>query len=319
MIRKNILTKMIGLMLIMLFLVSVVGCNKNEEKKTILTPEGIPLIAIGSLLTDYEVATTAGASLLQSELLQENYDAIIAPVTLGAQLSLKGSLKYQIAGLITFNNMYIISRTTSKLASASDLEGKTIYVYGQNQPSDIALHYALSGINCTYEYADSVATVVSSYFVPGSAEYALVAEPYLSKIKITMGIDINVLDVSSLLASKSTYDLDYFPQAAVYVLATNTRKDNNKLLRDVEKGINKAKNDASDYATTLLAMDKDVYPLFNSLGNDVLTNVIKTSGIDYLKAKNERTTLEAYFKLIDLTNSKLFNGALPEDSFYYQF
>ena len=233
--------KVLGLFLALIVSIFAFGC-KEKEKPYLLVPEGIPLVAIGGVVDDFNVTTTPGPQVLQSELVQDNYDVIIAPVTLGVQLSIKGSIYYRIAGLITFDNMYIIARSNKTLSSIKDLEGKTLYAYGQNQPSDIMLKYALekSGVNCTIEYADSVASVVSGYFMPGNADYALVAEPYLSKVK--QKLDVKVIDVAEVLRSLDEGSVEFIPQAAIYVYKDLGKSETKKILKKLEENINSLKN-----------------------------------------------------------------------------
>ena len=310
--------KIISILLVLFVSVFAFGC-KEKEKTYLLTPEGIPLVAIGGVVSEFEVTTTPGPQVLQSELVQDNYDVIVAPVTLGAQLSIKGSINYKIAGLITFDNMYIVSKKNVTLNSINDLNGKTIYAYGQNQPSDIMLKYALekSGVTCTIEYADSVTTVVSSYFLPGNADYALVAEPYLSKIK--QKVEVNVIDVASVLKKLSEGSVEFIPQAAIYVYKELSKSQIKKILKVIEDNIAALNKDNSAYAKLLLEQDSNLYPLFTNLGEDVLSGVCLNSGINYLKAYDNKAKLEEFFGIVDKANKNLFNGQVPSEDFYFKY
>ena len=310
--------KIISILLVLFVSVFAFGC-KEKEKTYLLTPEGIPLVAIGGVLSEFEVTTTPGPQVLQSELVQDNYDVIVAPVTLGAQLSIKGSINYKIAGLITFDNMYIVSKKNVTLNSINDLNGKTIYAYGQNQPSDIMLKYALekSGVNATIEYADSVATVVSSYFLPGNADYALVAEPYLSKIK--QKVEVNVIDVASVLRELNEGNVEFIPQAAIYVYKELSKSQIKKILKVIENNITSLNKDNASYAKLLLEQDSNLYPLFNNLGEEVLSGVCLNAGINFLKAYDSKAKLEEFFGIVDNANKNLFNGEVPSDDFYFKY
>ena len=310
--------KIISILLVLFVSVFAFGC-KEKEKTYLLTPEGIPLVAIGGVVSKFEVTTTPGPQVLQSELVQDNYDVIVAPVTLGAQLSIKGSINYKIAGLITFDNMYIVSKKNITLNSINDLNGKTIYAYGQNQPSDIMLKYALekSGVTCTIEYADSVSTVVSSYFLPGNADYALVAEPYLSKIK--QKVEVNVIDVASVLRNLSEGSVEFIPQAAIYVYKELSKSQIKKILKVIEDNIAALNKDNSAYAKLLLEQDSNLYPLFTNLGEDVLSGVCLNAGINYLKAYDNKDKLEEFFGIVDKANKNLFNGQVPSEDFYFKY
>lgn len=310
--------KVISLLLVVFICLFSIGC-KEKEKPYVLTPEGIPLIAIGGTLEEYDVTTTPGPQVLQSELIQDNYDYIIAPVTLGAQLSIKTVINYKIAALITFDNMYIVSKTDKPLTSLNDLNGKKVAAYGQNQPSDIMFKYALGkfGVECEIEYAKDVASVVSGYFMPGNVDYALVAEPYLSKVKEKT--DVNVLDLAKVLRELEEGSVDFIPQAAIYVYKDLSKSEVKKVLKKIEQNINSLNSDANAYAKKLLEMDESLYPLFKNLGEATLTSVCNNAGISFLKAYDNKAKLDAFFNIVNNANSEILGGKLPEDSFYFNY
>ena len=68
-------------------------------------PEGIPAVALGGLFEDskMEITVVSGPSVLSSELIKKDYDVIVAPIILGAQLYTKGSLNYKLKLYIIFD------------------------------------------------------------------------------------------------------------------------------------------------------------------------------------------------------------------------
>ena len=153
--------------------------------------------------------------------------------------------------------------------------------------------------------------------MPGNADYALVAEPYLSKIKQKM--EVNVIDVASVLRNLSDGKVEFIPQAAIYVYNGLTKTQVKKILKTIENNIASLNSDSAAYAKLLLEKDANLYPLFNNLGEDVLKGVCQNAGINYLKACDNKAKLEEFFGIVDKANKNLFNSQVPSDDFYFNY
>lgn len=304
--------KVLFVLLLVLTLCFSLGCDKQDY--SLLLPSGMPLVAVGGVVDEFDTLTTDGAALLKTELMADNYDVIIAPVNLGATLYNASKLNYKMASVITMSNIYVVTRAENKLDSLSDLEGKTIYSYGDGQPADKTLKYIIekSGVNTTVlnNGIDSVATVVQSYFVNKTAEYILCAEPYVSNIKEKLHIDINVLDLSEVAKDLGEDSLNFLPQACIYLNVNNSKEKNNAILKKIEDNINKMINHKDRYVSSLLAQDEDLYPLFNNLGEDILKMVCNPDNINYVSALDHANDIKTYLSLIGIS--------LNDDNLFYE-
>lgn len=310
--------------LIILMVIGLFGCKKTEEevKLNILLPEGIPSISLGGLFDDanYTYTTVSGASLLSSALIGNEYDVIIAPVVLGAQLYAKNTNLYALASILTTGNSYLVSRSEDKISSLKELEGQTIASYGQNTAPDIVLKAALSasGVDLdtiTFVYESSVSDVFTNRFlVSEPVKYILSAEPVISKMEVKkFGDDgLSKIDLQEVLKD----EMEVIPQAGIFV-RKDLDKDVKTFLEKVEENITSLNNDPTSYATLLLNLTSEKKTIFTSLGEDVLIKSIPGSNITYKNALSNKTLLDAYFAMINKYNSNILGGNTIGEEFYF--
>lgn len=304
-----------GFVLLLLFcLFGGVGCKKEEATLSILLPDGIPAIALGGLFEDsnLDVKIVSGPDLITSELVQENYDCIVAPITAGAKLYLNEATSYRLAAILTTGNTYIVSRSQDTLTSLASLEGKTIAAYGENNTPDIFLKTALaaSEINASIVYENSVNDVVSARFIGANpTPYILCAEPVLSTLEIKMGLAINILDLQAELA----HQFEFFPQAGIFIRELTPTIQS--FLNDVGENVLKLNTTPSSYVDKLLALDPVTYPTFSKLGSNILISAIPRSNIEYIRSTIIQENLNSYFNLLNAYQVQLLGGKIPDEDF----
>lgn len=300
--------KKIITILVLLFILC--GCNGKKEEVKLLIPDGIPTIAIGGLFEDEDINVNivSGTDLLSSELLQSNYDIIVAPITLGATLYLKGKSNYKLDSIITFGNTYLVSE--KKLDSLKDLEGKTIGAYGLNNTPDFILKLALDKekVNVKIEYENSVNDVVSNRFVNNSLEYILCAEPVLTNLEVKMKYQFNIINLQEVLKD----ELTLIPQAAIFV----KDKIDTKLLNKIKSNIQSLNENPTAYASKVIKLDKDKYPTFNKLGEEIIARSIPRSNIGFVNAHENIDAINKFFTLLNRYNPNIFNNQIPNEDFY---
>ena len=90
--------------------------TKKEEAKTepikVLAPLGATSLSLLGLYGDKNVSvdTVDGTSVISAEIAKEDgeYDAIIAPINLGAALLSKGKSQYRLDSVVTWGNLYVV-------------------------------------------------------------------------------------------------------------------------------------------------------------------------------------------------------------------
>ena len=287
----------------------LVGCKTPEnsgdgavtEEVKIITPQGNPFIAVGNLLGEenIEIDSVNGAAGVKQALVAGEYDIVIAPLNLGAQLYSKEQSKYVLNSVIALGNTYIVSNKNVKLDSIQDLQGKTILAYSQGGTPDIVLQYVLNANNvqATIEYQPSITEVVP-FFVQGQYDYILAAEPVITNLKVNKKISLNVLDLQD-------YIQDTIMQAAIFVNPDSKQNDLiNEVIEKIHANIDEMNSNPENYANSII--NNDVY--FSDLGVDIIAKSIPNANLGFLKAKDNKVKIEAYLTMIGYN--------LPNESFY---
>lgn len=277
------------------------GGNGIKEEVSIVVPQGNPFIAVGNLVGEenIKIDSVNGAAGVKQALVAGEYDIVVAPLNLGAQLFVKGQSKYVLNSVIALGNTYIVSNKNTKLDSLQDLEGKTILAYSQGGTPDIILQYVLkaNNINVTIEYQPSITEVVP-FFIQGQYDYILAAEPVITNLKVKKNKELNVLNLQD-------YTDNTIMQAAVFVKPESAKQESiDAVIKKIEENIKTMNEDPKAYADSIVT--KDVY--FSDLGVDIISTSLPNANLSFLSAKDNKTKIESYLTMIGYE--------LPNEGFY---
>ncbi len=295
--------KKIVTMLLFIAVLVLVGCGqtKIEEEVSVIVPQGNPFIAVGNLLEEenIKIDSVNGAEGVKKALGTNEYDIVIAPLNLGAQLYSKDNSKYVLDSVIALGNTYIISKENVKLESLEDLQGKTILAYSEKGTPDIILQYVLNKNNIQVEiqYQNSLAEVVP-FFVQGHYDYILAAEPIITNLIENKKIALNVLNLQDYIDNT-------IMQAAIFV-NPNSEKQNSisAVINKIQDNIKEMNKNPENYANSIVG--KDLY--FENLGANIIAQSIPNANLTFLNAKENKAKIESYLKMIGYT--------LPDEKFY---
>ncbi len=306
--------KLLFMLLIIAMGMLVIGCDKEQDQEEletikVLVPGGAPLIAFGNLLDNkafkFDLAQSADA--LSAGLLNTEYDMIVAPLNLGAKLSISGKTSYKLEAIITTNNTYLVSK--NEINSVKDLAGLNILAYGKNATPDIIFKSALEKNNVTVgniAYQASVGDVLSLFMANSSeATYSLLAEPQVTIIK-EKNPNVYVLDMV-----KEIEEGKVFPQACLYIKENSNVTE--KHLELMKQNINKLNNNPKEYTESVL--NKHTY--FKGIGSEVLEKALPNCNIVYLKAKENKEIVNEYIVLLNKYAPNLLGGKTIDEGFYY--
>ncbi|HEY8443733.1 MAG TPA: hypothetical protein VIL24_02930 [Clostridia bacterium] len=295
--------------------VFLTSCGETSQAK-MLVPNGITLIAVGGLYDnpDIKIENVDGPDNLQVELMKKNYDIIIAPLNLGAKLYNAGKSVYKLDAMITFGNVYIVSKGAALDETLSSLAGKKIIAFGQNATPGIVLRAALKAKGVEADeivYQNSVQEVVGLFTGENSEyDYALVAEPVLSQLTLKKKLSLIRVDLQEVLET----EMEAIPQAGVFVNSeSKRRKIINQVLGELKSNIQNLNQNPEEYAEKIV----EYHEQFKALSKEVITSAIQNGNvIDYKKAKDNKDVLEKYFDLLISQNKNLLDKK-PEESFYF--
>ena len=281
----------------------------KKETVNILTPSGTPLMAIGGLIGEegVNIETVSGADNIATELAKNSLDIIVAPLTAGAKLYIAGKSKYKLEAVVTTNNTYIISKKTTTLTDISDLAGKKIVAYGLNNTPDIALQNAIKTNNVedvAITYENDVTTATSTFLGGSDYDYCLIAEPQITSLKVNKGLDLNVLDLSKYM-STTIY------QAGIFVNPNANQTRCNEVIEQIKNNITSLNTNPTEYANTVLNKND----FFTKMGATVLAQSIPSANISFIKAKDNKDKIIAYYTEVNNYKAAILNGMVDNEFF----
>lgn len=311
---KTILILLIGLCL--------AGCQGKSSTLTVMVPSGIPLIAVGSFLNDEEIAITDvnNPSLLISAMTSQSHDIVIAPLNVGVKAYNTNNQSYQLAGILTFGNSYIVTRKSHSLSSITDLQGQTLLAYGQNSTPDIVLKTSLqtNDVTAFIGYQANINLTVPLFLCNtndvndescSEYSYLLAAEPIISLFEEKYQLPLNILDLQAVLSTQ----IEKIPQAAIFVNPYSSNQPAIDLfLNNLFENTKELNENPQDYAQSIFHN----HPYFESLTLQVLEKCIPRSQIAFEKVSAQTEYLLNYYQLVLTFDSQIFGGKLPDAGFY---
>lgn len=307
--------KILNFIAIITTVLLMISCNKGnkvtnteEITATLISPDGLPSIAISKLIADnskienitLEFSIQKTTDLLLSELMKGEADLAIVPSNLALQAYKRG-LEYKVAGTIGWGSLYLVS--TEEISNISELEGCEVYSTGKGLTPDIVFKEILSKNNVNEQNIDfsyvGAASELASLLISEQAKYAVVPEPVLSTvmsknsdIKIVLSLNDEWIQVNSVEKG--------YPQSTLLIKEEfyNKIKDTNVYDTLIEV-FNESEKWVID--NPQLAAEK-CEELGITVNKDVINESIKNSNLKFTKIEDSEEEYEAYFSTIDTDN-----------------
>ena len=312
--------KILRIISIAMFSALLVSCGQKDNKitkenitATLISPDGLPAIAISNLISDkendeeiiinYSIEKTTDTLL--SELMKGESDLAIVPSNLALQ-AYKKDLGYKIAGTIGWGSLYLVS--TEEVDSLLDLEGCEIYNTGKGLTPDIVFKDILESNNVnenniTFSYVGA-ASELAPLVMSGQAKYAVLPEPILSTV---MAKNENVKIICNLNDEwKKAHDVEKgYPQSTLLIKEDfyNEVKDSGLYDQIISNFI---KSEEWAINNPQLAAD-ECEKLGITVNKEVIDESMKNSNLAFTKIEDSEQEYETYFSIID-ENNKGENG-----------
>lgn len=307
--------KILNFIAVIITVILMISCNQgnnsitNEEiNATLISPDGLPSIAISKLITDnskienitLESSIEKTTDLLLSELMKGKADLAIVPSNLALQ-AYKKDLGYKVAATIGWGSLYLVS--TEEISNISELEGCEVYNTGKGLTPDIVFKNILSknnvnedNINFSYVGA---ASELAPLLISEQAKYAVVPEPVLSTV-MAKNSDIKIILSLNDEWIKANNVENGYPQSTLLIKEEfyNKIKDTNvydKLIEAFEE------SEKWVIDNPQLAAEK-CEELGITVNKDVINESIKNSNLKFTKIEDSKEEYEAYFSTIDTDN-----------------
>lgn len=214
-----------------------VGCStpktetpEVEESITILAPKGaaaLSLLDYYATVENPQITFVDGTDVLTAELASatSGYDVIVAPINVGAKIAEAGNHEYQLLGVVTWGNLYLVQNDN---LVDSDLP-MVLFGEGAVPQKIITTTVDVTSYEKEVIYLPSVSEV-QSYLLSDKASYGLLAEPALTAT-LSKAAEVNaslsvVLNLQEAWFTITGYD--NYPQAAIFVRTSSYQANQTK-------------------------------------------------------------------------------------------
>ncbi|EHQ89781.1 ABC-type nitrate/sulfonate/bicarbonate transport system, periplasmic component [Desulfosporosinus youngiae DSM 17734] len=331
--------KLILLAMSILLLIGILaGCGSNSQEviaektektqiqeKSVLkvaVPDGVTALSMIKMIKEkpelgeevevsYEIVKSP--DLMASKVISQEADIAVVPTNLAAMLYSK-NVPYKLAASTVWGVLYVVG--TEEVKSWEDLKGKEIYNMGRGLTPDVIFRYLLekNGLNpekdVVLHYLSSGQELAQS-LISGKNSLSVIPEPVGSQVLLQKQDAKVLLDLQAEWEKASGINASY-PQASL--LISNNLSDKHSqvvdnFLKELElsiQWINQNPGQAGAYAEELQTGMK---------AKVVETGLVR-SNIRYVGAKEARSAIEEYLKVLMDFSPETIGGKLPDESFY---
>ena len=264
--------------------------TKKEEAKTepikVLAPLGATSLSLLGLYGDKNVSvdTVDGTSVISAEIAKEDgeYDAIIAPINLGAALLSKGKSQYRLDSVVTWGNLYVVG-TDEKALTETGM-------------------FAAFGEKAVPQKVFMASLEVQQQLLSKKANVGLMAEPAatatIAKAK-EKGITLKVLkDLQKEYQNKNNTKSAGYPQAALFV----KKGSEDKVKKYIETATTFANETSKKDETAISKAVETATP--EKLGIPNAQIAVKTwprLNINYVKAATVKEDIATFLKQFNIS------------------
>ena len=211
--------KLLKYLICALMMLTIVGCSSQSEdgsdSANILCPTGAPSLAFVSeydnITENGKIDFVDGSDQLVAELSKDDseYDIIVAPVNVGANLIANDQTDYRIQAILTWGNLYLVGTSEDALSQTGE-----IALFGEGAVPQLIYESTDIETSLTPTYYQS-ATLVQQQLLAGNVQVGLLAEP-LASATIAKAKQ-NGLELSIIGNLQEAYGDDGYPQAAIFI------------------------------------------------------------------------------------------------------
>ncbi len=311
------------------------GCREDlpQNEVLVVTPDGAPALALAELMSKdeekdgvtYRVVDSSAISLAVTGKEEEKADFCVLPLNLASKLLGTGT-EYQMLGLVTQGNMYLLSQSSAQISSLSDLTGETVGVIQLANVPGLTFKAALNRQGVTWQEltgetlpSESAVNLRAAQGVDGSFAYYLAPEPMVSKVVANSKLHFQVVGDLQTLYHDSTSENRGYPQA-VLVGKRTFLAENGEWSKDFLQKVSEAKEwlyegtaEEIFSAVTTHFEDGNRAPVFSmqTLGRDT----IERCGISFAYAKDCRAQVDEFLgELVEISPQ---SAEIVKDDFYW--
>ena len=297
------------IILTILPLIALVGCNKGEVEReiklTVAAPIGAPAVALYSRLFSDKTEINE-ASNVQTWLSTGTYDVVIAPTNAGVTFISKKNAPYKLAATLTFGNFYVAS--TGHDTDGTMDKDDYVVVFQQNNIPDKLFQYVYGTDYNVHYVSDNTASVRALMSGKNEADnnadvdYVLVAQPGLHNV---MKQKQNVSVYQNLQEEYQKKSNGELTQASVFINNNVSKEDADEFLKGLKQDVNNLLAKPEKMVDKYLK-DYSELQVSAKLGvnQTVLKEVLPDNllGLGYKEAYSNKTSIDAFLVNLGLGN-----------------
>lgn len=294
--------------------------EKTELKVSVLS--GPTAISMAKLLeekpsmggTDIKYEVVTAPDVMTARIVSKEADFAVVPTNLGAKLHNKG-LDYKLAASTVWGVLYLVS--SEEITSWEDLKDKKIATIGKGLTPDILFRYLATENGMKPDEDFNISYIASPQelaqtMIAGKNTVAVMPEPLLSAV-LMKNKDVKVrLDLQKEW-EKITGDESY-PQSSLIVKGEIVEK----YPEIVDEFLNKYKENIGWVNENPAEAGKIIEGLDIGLKAKLAEKAIPGSNLKYVGAKDARSSIEGYLKVLKDFSPDSIGGELPKDEFYME-
>ena len=284
--------KVIQVGLCLLIGLLMTGCQQEQKAVHILCPTGAPSLALvgeyDQICENGSIDLVDGSDQLIAELSKADseYDIIIAPINLGAQLIAKGQTDYRLQSVLTWGNLYYVGTSAEALNETGELA-----LFGEGAVPQKIVETVDVKTNLEPHYYSS-ATLVQQRLISGQVEVGLLAEP-LASATVAKAKQSGV-DLSIIVDLQEEYGGSGYPQAAMFV---KEGYQNEELFQSIEEFTE------NDYPELKEKLENIGIEQLGLPSVDITVSSIERQNVHYVPANQCEDEISQFLQLFNITYS----------------
>lgn len=320
----------------------LVGCsNKTETKENetkveekgdivIDVPSGAPSLAFYNLVQENADLKLDGYNLklnvaktpdeLATLIMKSNADIAIVPSSMAA-VAYNKTNDYQILGTVGMGTFQLVTseKQLTSIEDLNEMDGLTISNTGKGLTPDITAQVVLKskGVDMSklnLDYVDSYTSLLPT-IISGKVTTAFLPEPVATIATIK---NPELKKVASLNEEwKKAFNSEYgYPQSTLIVKKSfiENNKDNQKIIADIEKMIQKNLKDLNENPEKL---NESITKLGIAQDPKVMAKTFKNLNLNFVKIDTTKDMYTNYYKTLFESNPKSIGGKLPDEKVYF--
>lgn len=271
----------------------------SAEPIKVLAPMGAPALSLLGLYGNENVTidTVDGSDVIRAELAKADseYDAIIAPINLGATLLSKGKSEFLLDSAVTWGNLYIVGTDENALES----EG-VFAAFGEQSVPQKVLESSmdLESLPLEVTYFGS-ANEVQAQLLTGKANVGMLAEPAatatIAKAK-EKGLELKIIkDLQEAYKEQNNMDQVGYPQAALFV----KKGSEEKVASYIEEASDFVENATDE--TIAKAVETATVEKLGVPSAEIVQKTWERQNIHFKKAADIKTDIDTFLKQFSIT------------------